>query len=203
MVIAIFTLKICILNNYSITLLKINTTTMKKLIVLKYSLVLFVGILLGFTLLSTTETKKIQSNDISVEDAKAYFQNYRTLMGYTRNQDNTSGYFDISQETLAAMLQNLKDNKYDKARVYIGQNDAAKPNTTIYLMNGMTSTAGKGYKEVNTGKIMTVSVKNGIDECPHYCDIMNTVLGAPQVMQSIQEPALPPVKKKKRSKHKR
>lgn len=175
---------------------------MKKLIVLKYSLVLFVGILLGFTLLSTTETKKIQSSDITVEEAKAYFQNYRTLMGYTRNQDNTSGYFDISQETLTAMLQSMKSNSYDRVRVYLGENDANNPTNTIYLMNGMIGNSRTGYKEANTGKIMAVSVKKNIDECPHYCDIMSTVLGAPHVMQSIQEPALPPVKKKHR-KHKR
>lgn len=170
---------------------------MKKINLFKYSIVLCFGILLGFTLLSATKSAKVKSSAINTEEAKMYFQNYRQMMGYDRNQDNTSGYFDISKETLNLMLQNLKDGKFDKARVYMGTDSSTKPTSTVFLMNGMTVSGGKEYKEVNTGSIMTVIVKNGNNECPHYCDIMTTVLGAPQALQSPPTPPKPAVKKKR------
>ena len=149
---------------------------MKILKISKYAFVLLIGILIHFFFIRATGNPPKSEGEIKTEIAAQYFQNFRQQMRYDVSKDERSGYFDVSQQTLTEMLKNMKENSYDEARIYFGQDAYPNPTTNILLMNGMTYKDGK-YNEVNIGKIMTVNSSIGVNECPHYCDIKSTIVG--------------------------
>ena len=113
------------------------------------------------------------SNDISTVDASKYFENFRQQMGYDKNGDLVSGYFDISKQSLAEIQNKISKEKIDQVRVYFGQDSYTKPQTNILLVNAIDSNGN----EVNTGNITKIDFNIVKDHCPYYCDINTTVIG--------------------------
>ena len=128
-----------------------------------------------------TEAMQAAVSPISVSDAKQEFRNFRVAMGYIdssgRAFDNTNGYFDISVQTLAALVEEARNNGWTSVRIYNGLD--ARNNQSL-LMSGLKM-RGSQIEESSKSSNLIIKVENAVvapgSNCPRWCDVTGTAIG--------------------------
>ncbi|MBS1573050.1 MAG: hypothetical protein JST62_11695 [Bacteroidetes bacterium] len=113
------------------------------------------------------------SKDVTLDDAKSYFKNYRLdrqLSTKDGSYENfTEGYIDLSKEQIDEIQRLTKLSGQNKVRVYSGYDG----NNYYLLLNGVDRNGGE--IKSNTLKAVFVGGTTATD-CPKYCDITSTYL---------------------------
>ncbi|OWK73595.1 hypothetical protein CBW16_08790 [Flavobacteriaceae bacterium JJC] len=128
-----------------------------------------------------TEAMQAAASPISVSDAKQEFRNFRVAMGYIdsagRASDNSSGYFDISVQTLATLVEEARNNGWTSVRIYNGLD--ARNNQSL-LMSGLRM-RGSQIEESSKSSNTIIKVENSVvapgSNCPRWCDVAGTAIG--------------------------
>lgn len=125
----------------------------------------------------------ISNETYTLAEAKEDFNSFRRSMGYLdaagRSQDSKSGYYDISTETLTALLKEAGQQGWTKLRIYHGLD---RNGEKILIVNGLNVDGnGKLQESAKSGSELVVKVSDASfapgSECPRWCDISSTALG--------------------------
>ena len=153
---------------------------MKKLLLIA-ALSLGVGYVLGNyqTLLKLVQGKyetvdlPDQTNDVlEYREARKLFQNYRVERGLSGN-NQTEGYFDLTQNQAKELFNLMVANNYEKARVYFGYDGKG---IHWLLINGIVRDVEQN-EMTGKRKLDFITIGGGNKDCPKHCDIEATVVG--------------------------